>query len=63
MAKKNSFGISGVDDVYRDGKLLRFAWWNIARELRTCTVMCMTSFHPPSKKILFRFGTRAREQS
>jgi hypothetical protein len=27
------------------------------------TVMCMTSFHPPSKKILFRFGTRAREQS
>ena len=27
------------------------------------TVMCMTSFHPLSKKILFRFGTRAREQS
>ena len=32
--KKFLFEISGADDVCRDGKLPRFAGWNIIRELR-----------------------------
>ena len=65
MAKKNSFEISGVDDVCRDGKLPRFAGWNIARELRTCTRIYgnpasttrgLQNYCPIDRLLLFAWG-------